>query len=432
MADKIFINYRREDSAGTAGRLRDRLVETFGRKNLFMDVDNIPAGVDFVAHLNNQVATCRVFLAVIGPNWPDAKDETGRRRLGNPDDPVVIEIAAALSRNIPVIPVLLDGAHIPKASELPDPIKPLVRRNAVELRNSQFGRDAEALIEKIRGALGEEAARLGQWRVRAIVGAAAVAVVFLVGWIGYHWMSANRSVADAPVVLGGVNSSITDWPWSVSVLWAGQFTCNGTLIAPRMVLSTANCVDREKPTKYEVATATDDGKHLKIDRRIPVTKIVVHPEYSDIPLKNDIAILELGMELPPPFATISAQRSADPKAGTLALVGAIDFRSKPGNLLQGSVPIFDCAAKSTQEGTICAGFEHGGAGACGGTGSAGGPLVLFSGSGRKYQVGIVSSAPDCSVPEEAYGLYTRISSCVDWIKQVVPDVLTTRPDHSGP
>ena len=217
MADKIFINYRREDSIGTAGRLRDRLAETFGQQNLFMDVDNIPAGVDFVADLNNQVATCRVFLAVIGPNWLDAKDETGRRRLGNPDDFVVIEIAAALSRNIPVIPVLLDGARIPKASELPDPIKPLVRRNAVELRNSQFGRDAEALIEKIRGALGEEAAGLGQWRVRAIVGAAAVAVVFLVGWIGYLWMSANRPVADTPVVLGGVNSSITDWPWSVSV-----------------------------------------------------------------------------------------------------------------------------------------------------------------------------------------------------------------------
>ena len=86
MADKIFINYRREDSIGTAGRLRDRLAEAFGEENLFMDVDNIPAGVDFVADLNNQVAACRVFLAVIGPNWLDAKDESGVRRLDNPDD----------------------------------------------------------------------------------------------------------------------------------------------------------------------------------------------------------------------------------------------------------------------------------------------------------------------------------------------------------
>ena len=80
MADKIFINYRRDDSAGTAGRLHDRFVQTFGRKNLFMDVDHIPAGVDFVDYLRSQVAACDVFLAVIGPNWLDAKDDSGRRR----------------------------------------------------------------------------------------------------------------------------------------------------------------------------------------------------------------------------------------------------------------------------------------------------------------------------------------------------------------
>ena len=74
MAGKIFINYRRDDSAGTAGRLHDRLAQTFGRNNLFMDVDHIPAGVDFTEYLHNQVAACDVFLAVIGPDWLDAKD----------------------------------------------------------------------------------------------------------------------------------------------------------------------------------------------------------------------------------------------------------------------------------------------------------------------------------------------------------------------
>src|SRR5262249_60651732 len=77
MADKIFIIYRRDDSAGTAGRLHDRFVQRFGRKNLFMDVDHIPAGVDFVDFLRSQVAACDVFLAVIGPNWLDAKDDSG-------------------------------------------------------------------------------------------------------------------------------------------------------------------------------------------------------------------------------------------------------------------------------------------------------------------------------------------------------------------
>src|SRR5262252_3232601 len=112
---RVFINYRRADSTAMAGRLHDRLAQTFGRKILFMDVDHVPAGVDFVEYLHSQVAACRVFLAVIGPNWLDAKDEDGRRRFDNPDDFVAIEIAAALARDICVIPVLVDGALIPKA-----------------------------------------------------------------------------------------------------------------------------------------------------------------------------------------------------------------------------------------------------------------------------------------------------------------------------
>src|SRR5262245_50609041 len=185
MADKIFINYRREDSIGTAGRLRDRLAEAFGEENLFMDVDNIPAGVDFVADLNNQVAACRVFLAVIGPNWLDAKDESGQRRLDNPDDFVTIEIAAALARDIRVIPVLVDNARMPKADKLPDPIKPLVRRNAVEVRNSQFRRDAEALAARIREAWWRFEVRA--WR-RKLMAGAAVAVLLMVGWGGYPYV----------------------------------------------------------------------------------------------------------------------------------------------------------------------------------------------------------------------------------------------------
>jgi formylglycine-generating enzyme required for sulfatase activity len=195
MAGKIFINYRRDDAMSTAGRLHDRLAQAFGRKSLFMDVDHIPAGVDFVDYLPSQVAACDVFLAVIGPNWLDAKDDDGRRRFDNPDDFVTIEIAAALARDIRVIPVLVDGARTPKADRLPDSIKPLVRRNAVEVRNTNFGRDADALVDKVREALSPRpgtrqlasaAARLmapGRWRV--VAGSAAA--LLLAGWIAlYH------------------------------------------------------------------------------------------------------------------------------------------------------------------------------------------------------------------------------------------------------
>jgi tetratricopeptide (TPR) repeat protein len=179
----IFINYRREDSISTAGRLHDRLSQTFGRKNIFMDVDHIPAGVDFVAHLNSQVAACNIILVVIGPHWLEAKDENGGRRLDNPDDFVAIEIATALSRNIRVIPILVDGARMPKAGELPDSLKALARRQAVEVRQLHFGRDAEALVERVNEALGGEFGWQRPWRLKAVVGAAA-AVLLLLGWVG--------------------------------------------------------------------------------------------------------------------------------------------------------------------------------------------------------------------------------------------------------
>ena len=154
MAAKIFINYRRDDSIAIAGRLHDRLAETFGRDNLFMDVDNIPVGINFEDYLNNQVAQCDAMLSIIGPSWLNAKDETNQRRLDKPDDFVAIEIVAALARsNILVIPVLVDGTHMPKASELPASLKPLALRNAIQVRNTNFGSDAEQLITKMREAL---------------------------------------------------------------------------------------------------------------------------------------------------------------------------------------------------------------------------------------------------------------------------------------
>jgi TIR domain len=86
MAGNIFINYRREESSHVAGRLHDSLAPTFGGNKLFMDVDNIPVGRDFEDYLKSQVAGCDAMLAIIGPNWLTAKDETGQRRLDNPND----------------------------------------------------------------------------------------------------------------------------------------------------------------------------------------------------------------------------------------------------------------------------------------------------------------------------------------------------------
>lgn len=125
-----------------------------------MDVDNIPVGINFEEYLKSQVAACDVVLSVIGANWLNAKDETDQRRLDKPDDFVAIELAAALARDIPVIPVLVDGTRMPKASELPASLKPFALRNAIQVRNTNFGSDAEQLITKMREA--GEALALGR------------------------------------------------------------------------------------------------------------------------------------------------------------------------------------------------------------------------------------------------------------------------------
>jgi hypothetical protein len=169
---KIFINYRRGDTIATAGRLHDRLAKAFGRDNIFMDVDHIPAGVDFVGHLEKQIAACDVLLALIGHGWLNATDTAGQRRIDDPNDFVAIEVASALARNIPLIPVLIDGAPIPPESALPERLKGLSRRNAIEVRNTQFGSDADRLAEKIRVLTGAGARSPVLWSV--LLGFAAV------------------------------------------------------------------------------------------------------------------------------------------------------------------------------------------------------------------------------------------------------------------
>jgi len=155
MAGKIFINYRRGDDAGYSGRLFDRLQEAFPPQQLFMDVDNIEPGLDFVRVLNDRVAECDVVLAVIGRGWLDARDASGRRRLDDPDDFVRIEIASALDQGKRVVPVLVNDAAMPRPDELPEVLRPLSRRNAVRLTHERFHSDAQGLIKALQQSLDE-------------------------------------------------------------------------------------------------------------------------------------------------------------------------------------------------------------------------------------------------------------------------------------
>jgi TIR domain len=151
---RIFISYRREGEAALAGRIADLLGNQFGPDNVFMDVDAIRLGVDFVKVINEEVAKCDVLLALIGRTWLDARNEAGQRVLDNPDDFVRLEIAAALKRQIPVIPILVDGAKIPTASRLPEELQELARRNALDLRNASFRADMDRLVRELKTSKG--------------------------------------------------------------------------------------------------------------------------------------------------------------------------------------------------------------------------------------------------------------------------------------
>jgi len=150
MAGKIFLSYRREDTGWLAHALFARLEMAFPSGSLFMDVaGGIGAGQDFVRVLEEQVGACDAMLVLIGPDWLTVTDESGRRRLDNPHDFVHVEIESALQLGKHVIPVLVQKIKMPSADALPEPLKPLVRRNAVGLSQEGFQAEVQTLIEAL-------------------------------------------------------------------------------------------------------------------------------------------------------------------------------------------------------------------------------------------------------------------------------------------
>ena len=205
----IFISYRREDSAGHAGRLFDRLAAHFGKGMVFMDVEGIEAGVDFVETIEKAVGGCDVLLAVIGRGWLDSRDGQGGRRLDDPQDFIRLETSSALARKVRVIPVLVEGAQIPRAEDLPQDLRTITRRQALELRDSRWEDDIQALIGVLERVLASSASRdpasastneidrreLTAWAWKG----GAAALVLGGALIGYQWWPHDRDAMPPPM-----------------------------------------------------------------------------------------------------------------------------------------------------------------------------------------------------------------------------------------
>jgi hypothetical protein len=206
---RIFVSYRRRgEGAGYAGRLADRLVQEFGANQCFRDIDDIESGTDFVDAISRAVGSCEIFITVMGPDWLTATDAAGQRRLDNPHDFVRLEIEAALARNIRVVPVLVGGAIMPAAHQLPSAIEALSRRQAHELSDSRWDYDVGQLITLIeKMGIARQSPPSPRKRKRALVLAgAAVALVLTVGIIA----NAIQSSIDDTLSLTPANAGLLD------------------------------------------------------------------------------------------------------------------------------------------------------------------------------------------------------------------------------
>jgi hypothetical protein len=157
MGRSIFISYRRDDTEGEAGRLFDDLVRAFGEDSVFMDVSDINPGVDFRKAIDDNVASCGVLLAMIGPQWSAIRNSAGGRRLDDPNDFVRLEIASALARNVAVIPVLVHDAKMPRPEDFPDNLKDLAFRNSVEITHARWNSDVQLLTQALTRYVAPEA-----------------------------------------------------------------------------------------------------------------------------------------------------------------------------------------------------------------------------------------------------------------------------------
>lgn len=195
----IFISYRRKDSSGHAGRLKDALKRRFA-VGVFMDIEKIAAGQDFVEAIDEAVGRCSVVLVLIGDQWLSLVDSSGRRRLDDPDDFVRREIAASLQRGITVIPILVKGAAMPEPDDLPEELKSLSRRNAHEISDKRWDYDVGALVEELK-KYGLRVRPRGLTALSAVALAAVITAV-LAGWYFLSGREMKGTQAGAAAAVG--------------------------------------------------------------------------------------------------------------------------------------------------------------------------------------------------------------------------------------
>jgi len=272
---RIFISYRREDSAGHTGRLFDSLRTRFGDDHVFMDLSNIDSGQDFNDTIQQAIRSADVVLAIIGREWLTCT-RNGQRRLDDPNDLVRAEISTALERQVPVIPVLINGAVPPAEQTLPGSLSALARRDAHEITDERWTYDVDRLIAAMQKLAGPSVARWPRWASLA----ALVATLLAVGAGGYVYSRSRPQapealpITDAPprtAQLAGTWTAAVDYPWGVQMTERFVFTVDRTMLSgtasflgvPRGIVD--GTIEGER---FRFQTRTTE---LRGDQELPIT-----------------------------------------------------------------------------------------------------------------------------------------------------------------
>lgn len=238
MTGKIFINYRRDDSAAHALNIAQYLEREFGSKNIFIDVDRLGAGQDFPSVLQEKLDQCSVMIAVIGPRWLTLTDESGKRRIDDPDDWVRLEISNSLARKIAVIPVVVGGASLPNKSDLPEELRPILRRHAATLTTHGFRNEMAGLKRDILEIPGFRPRRVGVYQA---LGALAVMAGLVGGVVMYGPL---RTFVPQSQESSG-NTPLTDQELANLVRRALELTAAGRCSADLMTKSLFSACEKQ-------------------------------------------------------------------------------------------------------------------------------------------------------------------------------------------
>lgn len=257
---KIFISYRRADSRWPTGRLHDFLGARFGLNSIFMDITDIEPGEDFVVAIEQALNQSRALIAVIGPAWLAITDEAGERRLDHPDDPVRVEIAQALGRDLRVIPVLIDETPMPKRAHLPADLARLCRLNALRIRSESFRYDAAQLTKTLERVLDltAHAVLAGHWidqteDVHVFFRQARARVV------GFYHIESIPDVEKVGVFWGTITGDTADFEWRwLDGSYNGQAVAEAPANATELTLGFWSEQDPDHETTSHLTFVTTD------------------------------------------------------------------------------------------------------------------------------------------------------------------------------